>query len=270
MRAAFILGAEMGELGQERQESVTSDGGGEFEEFELALSAEHVITAYDENDELTHVVITGLVLETLQATVGYAPKLVRCAPQGLLQVWYTIDDVCKGRGWNWSRESPTLTYCKIYARPDGANEPYVRIDFDAEGVGSPDYLNFFDTGDPRARDKWADASSFIEAVKALIFIGLGYGTKTPFLESYFERLIKSPDSTVNTKNKRESISEKTRSRAAVFKQIKDKNPHLSYGQVATRANLDFGNELDKIVAEYDVRNAYIAMGWEWKRADRIR
>ncbi len=187
----------MSELEQERQESTLSDGGGEFEEFELALSAEHVITAYGENDELTHVVITGLELETLQAAIGYAPELVRCAPQGLLQVWYAVDDVCKSRGWNWSRESPTLTYCKIYARPDGANEPYVRIDFDAEGVGNPDYLNFFDTGDPRTRDKWADASSFIEAVKDLIFIGLGYGTKTPFLESYFERLIKSPDSTVD-------------------------------------------------------------------------
>lgn len=196
----------MGELEQERQESTLSDGGGEFEEFELALSAEHVITAYGENDELTHVVVTGLELATLQAAIGYAPELVRCAPQGLLQVWYAVDDVCKSRGWNWSRESPTLTYCKIYARPDGANEPYVRIDFDAAGVGSPDYLNFFDTGDPRTRDKWADASSFIGAVKDLIFIGLGYGTKTPFLESYFERLIKSPDSTVNTENERESIS----------------------------------------------------------------
>jgi hypothetical protein len=61
---------------------------------------------------------------------------------------------------------------------------------------------------------------------------------------------------------------KTRMRAAVFKELKDKHPEWSYATVAQKA-IEQEPWLGDISGE-TVRNAYRAMGWEWERADRIR
>lgn len=66
------------------------------------------------------------------------------------------------------------------------------------------------------------------------------------------------------------LTEKTKARAAIFKQLKDANPRLSQQGLATRANNEYGDVLDKYITVDDVRNAYQAMGWEWERADKIR
>jgi hypothetical protein len=59
---------------------------------------------------------------------------------------------------------------------------------------------------------------------------------------------------------------KTQIRAKVFKQLKDEHPEWSQTKVAIEAC----DKLGEYVTADTVRNAYRAMGWEWKRADRIR
>jgi hypothetical protein len=59
---------------------------------------------------------------------------------------------------------------------------------------------------------------------------------------------------------------KTQIRAKAFKQLKDEHPEWSQAKVAIEAC----DKLGEYVTADTVRNAYRAMGWEWKRADRIR
>lgn len=59
---------------------------------------------------------------------------------------------------------------------------------------------------------------------------------------------------------------KTQIRAKVFKQLKDEHPEWSQAKAAIEAC----HKLGEYVTADTVRNAYRAMGWEWKRADRIR
>jgi hypothetical protein len=58
---------------------------------------------------------------------------------------------------------------------------------------------------------------------------------------------------------------KTQERAKILKEIKDRHLTWSYGKVAMEAS--------KVLGEYitpeSVRNDYRAMGWKWKRADRV-
>lgn len=71
---------------------------------------------------------------------------------------------------------------------------------------------------------------------------------------------------IEQSSKTREVTEKVRTRAEIFKKIKDANPRLSRTAVANRANEKLGTEL----TDNDVRNAYRAMGWQWERADRIR
>lgn len=64
-------------------------------------------------------------------------------------------------------------------------------------------------------------------------------------------------------------TEKTRLRAEVFKEIKDRRPDLGYDAVADHARRACPDLGDGITGE-TVRNAYRSMGWPWERADRIR
>jgi hypothetical protein len=59
---------------------------------------------------------------------------------------------------------------------------------------------------------------------------------------------------------------KTQARADVFKRLKDEHPDWTQLHVATKAC----EELEESVTEDTVRNTYRAMGWKWKRGDRIR
>ena len=59
---------------------------------------------------------------------------------------------------------------------------------------------------------------------------------------------------------------RTQIRAEVFKGLKTEHPTWSQGTVAMKAQ----DKLGEIVTADTVRNTYRAMGWEWKRADRIR
>ena len=61
-------------------------------------------------------------------------------------------------------------------------------------------------------------------------------------------------------------TEKTRIRATVFKRLKDAHPNWNRERVAMEAT----KELGEFVTSETVRNAYRAMGWKWKRADRVR
>ncbi len=61
-------------------------------------------------------------------------------------------------------------------------------------------------------------------------------------------------------------TEKTKTRAAAFKSIKDAHLHWNFDRVAAEAS----SKLDEVVTAETVRNAYRAMGWKWPRADRVR
>ena len=78
------------------------------------------------------------------------------------------------------------------------------------------------------------------------------------------------ESDSNLRARKRGMSEKRKARAHIFKKIKDEHPHLSYPQVAARANLDYEDQLDKVIEAHDVRNDYRDMGWRWQRADRTR
>lgn len=67
-------------------------------------------------------------------------------------------------------------------------------------------------------------------------------------------------------SKKHGPTVKTQIRAKVFKQLKDEHPEWSQAKVAIEAC----DKLGEYVTADTVRNAYRAMGWEWKRADRIR
>jgi hypothetical protein len=71
-------------------------------------------------------------------------------------------------------------------------------------------------------------------------------------------------------NKRK-IRDSTQKRAEMYKAIKDANPRLSYQAVAMRAQRQLAEQgqVEEVTGE-DVRNAYRAKGWQWKRADKIR
>lgn len=62
---------------------------------------------------------------------------------------------------------------------------------------------------------------------------------------------------------------KTRLRAEVFRDIKDKHRHWGYHAVADEA-MRAHRELGDGITGETVRNAYKAMGWTWERADRVR
>lgn len=61
-------------------------------------------------------------------------------------------------------------------------------------------------------------------------------------------------------------TEKTRIRAEVFKRLKDAHPAWNIDRVAMEAT----KELGEVVTAETVRNAYRAMRWKWRRADRVR
>lgn len=63
-------------------------------------------------------------------------------------------------------------------------------------------------------------------------------------------------------------TEKTRQRAMVFRELKDKHPEWSYDTVAMKA-MERCTWLGEITGE-SVRNAYRAMGWEFEKSDRVR
>lgn len=74
----------------------------------------------------------------------------------------------------------------------------------------------------------------------------------------------------NTTHQRRGMRKKRKERALIFKKIKDENPHLSYQGVATHANANYSEKLNKLVEAHDVRNDFKAMEWKWVRADRLR
>ena len=63
------------------------------------------------------------------------------------------------------------------------------------------------------------------------------------------------------------LHEKTYARAELIKKIKDKHPGWSQSRVASEFNkMHYDN--DSFITKTEVQNAYRAMGWTWKRADR--
>lgn len=80
----------------------------------------------------------------------------------------------------------------------------------------------------------------------------------------------STSATTEAPRRNRGMSDKRKNRAHIFKNIKEKNPQLSYLQVAMHANRHHRSDLDRDVYDYDVRNDFRDMNWEWQRADRIR
>jgi|CXWK01.1.fsa_nt_gi hypothetical protein len=97
-----------------------------------------------------------------------------------------------------------------------------------------------------------------------------YAPRFTALEAQLTEVMHAVENINQHRRSNKGITEKRKRRAYIFRDIKGNNPHFSYGQVAARANLDYGNELDKEVEEHDVRNDYRDMGWEWRPGERLR
>lgn len=111
-----------------------------------------------------------------------------------------------------------------------------------------------------------DAGPFLAAAERMALVE----EEVSYLKRAFEDFVHNNEQLRNTRGARRGMTKKRERRAHIFKQIKDANPHLSYAQVATRANLEYEFQLGKMVEEHDVRNDYIAMGWTWENPAKLR
>lgn len=147
-----------------------------------------------------------------------------------------------------------VEYQVSYVQTDSCKDPaLVRVGAAPLPAGGVELLIWPDPGKLHTRVIWAI-----------------YGE---LLRRHGRLLAQSPERTLpaGTKGKMREWRVK---RAQIFRQIKDKDPGLSYAQVAMKANSDFTNELKAMgkypAQDYTVRNDYEAMGWHWERSDRIR